>query len=188
MCLRSSPWSNGDRSTGRRSTGHIPFWEIVERLSVPGIVQTACLLRETMCRCGVEEPRVAVAALNPHAGEGGLVGQEEQTIITPAIQALREKGLLVAGPVPADTVFVRAMRGEFDGIVFLYHDQGNIAMKAVAFGRGVVIYVGLPLLIVTPGHGSAYDIAGRGIADAGNMIETLKTAAFLARGTRSSSR
>jgi len=126
-------WSSIFRAT---VTGHMPFREIVEHLSTPGIVQTAQLLRETMCRCGVEQPCLAVAALNPHGGEGGLFGQEEQTVIAPAVRALAESGLSVAGPIPADTVFVRAIKGEFDGIVFLYHDQGNIAMNARHRGEG----------------------------------------------------
>ena len=171
-------WGSVFRAT---VTGHVPFREIVERLSVPEIVATAQVLSETIRLFDIERPRLAVAALNPHGGEGGLVGDEEGRIIAPAVEALAGDGMDVKGPIPADTVFVRAMRGEFDGVVFLYHDQGNIAMKAVAFGQAVVIYRGVPMPIVTPGHGSAYDIAGRGIADAENMLEALKTVAFLAR-------
>ncbi len=161
-------------------TGHIPFREIVEHLTWSDIVDAAHVLREMIVRFGIQQPRLAVAALNPHAGDGGLLGDEERTIITPAVESLIESGMDVKGPIPADTVFVRAQQGEFDGIVFLYHDQGNIAMKAVAFGEGVVIYAGLPMIAATPGHGSAYDIAGQGIAREGNMIETLKTVAQLA--------
>lgn len=166
-------------------TGHVPFREIAERLNGPEIVAAAHRLRVVILRFddlppGRQEPRLAVAALNPHGGEGGLLGDEERTIIAPAIASLAATGLNVVGPIPADTIFVRAMKGEFDGLVFLYHDQGNIAMKAVAFGRGVVIYTDLPMAVVTPGHGSAYDIAGRGIADEGNMTETLRAAASLA--------
>jgi len=170
-------WGNLLRTT---VTEHIPFREIVARLTPDRIVTATEQLMTMMRRLGMEQPRVAVAALNPHGGEGGLFGDEERTIIAPAIEALGERGIVVRGPVPADTVFVRAMRGEFDGVVFLYHDQGNIAMKTAAFGEGVVIYAGLPYTVVTPGHGSALDIAGKGIANPGNMIEAIKTVAALA--------
>jgi len=171
-------WGNLLRTT---VTEHMPFRYIVSRLTPGRIVTAAGQLVAMMRRLGMAQPRVAVAALNPHGGEGGLFGDEERTIITPAIEALAERGIVVRGPVPADTVFVRAMRGEFDGVIFLYHDQGNIAMKAVAFGEGVVIYAGLPYVVVTPGHGSALDIAAKGIANPGNMIEAIKTAAMLAK-------
>ena len=161
-------------------TGHLAFREIVERLNVSGIKETAQILQETIVQFGIKQPRLSIAALNPHAGEGGLFGDEEKTIIEPAIESLLEEGLDVRGPIPADTVFVRAMRGEYEGIVFLYHDQGNIAMKAIAFGQGVVVYARMPWVIVTPGHGSAYDIAGQGVADATNMAEAVKIAVMLA--------
>lgn len=161
-------------------TGHIPFREIVAHLKPSAIADAAQVLQETIVRFGIQQPRLAVAALNPHAGERGLIGDEEQTIIAPAVESLIESGMDVKGPIPADTVFARAQQGEFDGIVFLYHDQGNIAMKSVAFGEGVVIYAGLPVIAATPGHGSAYDIAGKGIARESNMIETLKTVVQLA--------
>jgi 4-hydroxythreonine-4-phosphate dehydrogenase len=161
-------------------TGHIAFREIIEQLTKSGIVETAQILQQTMLQFKVQQPRLAIAALNPHAGEGGLFGDEEETLISPAIEFLRDSEVDVKGPIPADTVFVRAVKGEFDGVVFLYHDQGNIAMKAVAFGQGVVIYARMPWVIVTPGHGSAYDIAGQGVADAANMAEAVNTAALLA--------
>lgn len=170
-------WGNLLRTT---VTEHTAFRNILSRLTPGRIVTATEQLVAMMRRLGMEQPRVAVAALNPHGGEGGLFGDEERTIIQPAIEALAERGIVVRGPVPADTVFVRAMRGEFDGVTFLYHDQGNIAMKTAAFGEGVVIYAGLPLTIVTPGHGSALDIAGKGIANPGNMVEAVKTAAMLA--------
>lgn len=167
-------------------TGHIPFREILEHLTSSGIVDAAHVLQQTIVRFGIQQPRLALAALNPHAGDRGLLGDEERTIITPAVESLAESGMDVKGPIPADTVFVRAQQGEFDGIVFLYHDQGNIAMKAVAFGEGVVIYAGLPVIVATPGHGSAYDIAGNGIAREANMIQTLRTVAQLAGADKSS--
>ena len=117
---------------------------------------------------------VAVAGLNPHAGDGGLYGDEEETILSPVIARLRAEGLPVSGPYAPDTVFVRAMRGEFRGVVFLYHDQGNIAMKSAMFGEGVVLYAYAPCPLVSVGHGSALDIAGKGVADSGNMSECIR--------------
>jgi 4-hydroxy-L-threonine phosphate dehydrogenase PdxA len=169
-------WKNIFRTT---VVGHVPFRDIASQIDEAKIVRTAVTLEETIRLFGVLKPRIGVAALNPHGGEGGLCGDEEITVIGPAVQRLREMSICADGPIPADTVFVRAMKGEFDGVVFLYHDQGTIAMKAVAFGNAVVIYAGLPFLIVTPSHGSAHDIAGKGIACPDNMIETLKTAAMI---------
>jgi 4-hydroxythreonine-4-phosphate dehydrogenase len=165
-----------------RSTvvGHVPFREIPARLTEEGIIKTGLQLYEVMRRFGIEKPLLAVAALNPHAGENGLFGDEEERIIRPAVASLREEGICATGPVPADTVFVRAMRGEFDGVLFLYHDQGNIAMKTAFFGEGVVIYTGIPYVITSTGHGSAFDIVGRGCADEGNMIRAIQTAIRLA--------
>ena len=163
-------------------TGHVRFREIADGITESGIVSAATSLQRVIARFGIVEPRLAVAALNPHAGEGGLFGDEEETTIAPAIASLRRDGIDVSGPVPADTVYVRAMRGEFDGVVFLYHDQGNTAMKAAAFGRGVVIYTGIPLVVVSTAHGTAFDIAGKGIADAGNMVEAVQTAVQMVAG------
>jgi 4-hydroxythreonine-4-phosphate dehydrogenase len=156
--------------------GHCAFAKIVERLTTEGIVQTGEQLLAVMSRFGQRDRGIAVAALNPHAGEGGLFGDEEARVIEPAIVALRRSGANVTGPWPADTVFLKARRGDVGGVVFLYHDQGNIAMKSGFFGESVLIYTNVPCPIVSVGHGSALDIAGQGIADAGNMticIETL---------------
>ena len=155
--------------------GHCAFVQIAERLSTAGIVETGRQLLATMARFGARQRGIAVAALNPHAGEGGLFGDEEARIIEPAVAALRAAGDTVIGPCPADTVFVRAMRGEVGGVVFLYHDQGNIAMKSGFFGESVLIYSNVPLPIVSVGHGSALDIAGRGVADPGNMALAIST-------------
>ena len=114
------------------------------------------------------------AGLNPHAGDEGMYGDEEERILAPAIRQLQQEGLPISGPYPADTVFVRAMKGDFRGIVFLYHDQGNIAMKSAMFGEGVVIYGPAPCPVVTVGHGSALDIAGKNIADPANTIECIR--------------
>ena len=122
---------------------------------------------------GVSVPRIAVAALNPHAGEGGLLGTEEITVIGPAIEKSRAIGAEVKGPFPADTLFIAARRGDFDGVVTMYHDQGQIALKLLGFDRGVTLGGGLPVVITTPAHGTAFDIAGKGIADVGASERSL---------------
>ncbi len=129
---------------------------------------------------GVERPRLAVAALNPHAGEGGLMGFEDDEVLAPAIREARELGLDVTGPHPADTVFVRATRGEFDCVLACYHDQGLIPVKLLAFGTAVNVTLGLPIVRTSVDHGTAFDIAGRGIADPGSLIEAVRLAAELA--------
>lgn len=164
--------------------GHVPFREIVNQLTVPKIVSSSQLLYQTICDFEIREPRIAIAALNPHAGEDGLFGDEEEKIIRPAIENLKQNNINVKGYFPADTIFLQALKGELDGIVFLYHDQGNIAMKTAAFKQGVVvIYRGLPQIIATPCHGSALDIAGQNKADPKDMFEAIKTVAYLARNT-----
>ncbi len=159
-----------------RSTvvGHCAFREIVERLTPAGIIKTAHNLLDTMAIfMPKEDCKIAVSALNPHAGEDGLFGNEEATIIQPAIDQLVAEGYQVIGPSPADTVFLKARNGEVGGVVFLYHDQGNIAMKSCFFGDGVLIYVGSPAKIVSVGHGPAYGKAGKGTADPKNMISSM---------------
>lgn len=155
--------------------GHCAFREIVDRLTPDGIVGTAHALLDTMeIFLGRENCRIAVAALNPHAGEDGLFGNEETAIIQPAIDRLLAEGDQVIGPCPADTVFLKARNGEVGGVVFLYHDQGNIAMKSCFFGDGVLIYTGVPANIVSVGHGPAYGKAGKGTADPKNMISSME--------------
>jgi 4-hydroxythreonine-4-phosphate dehydrogenase len=124
-----------------------------------------------------------VAGLNPHAGEHGLFGDEEQRIMIPAIDACRSRGIDVSGPFPGDTIFVRASRGEFDVVVAAYHDQGLIPVKLLAFGRAVNVTLGLPIIRTSVDHGTAFDIAGKGIADAGSMIAAVRLAAQLATKT-----
>lgn len=154
--------------------GHVRFSEIASRLTVKGVCDTADCLVGVMKRfMPQEDVTIAVAALNPHAGEDGLFGDEEQTILEPAIEKLREKGVQVIGPCPADTVYRRAQIGEVGGIVYLYHDQGNIAMKAASFGEGVLIYTNIPARVVSVGHGGAFDVAGKGIASAENFTASL---------------
>ncbi len=155
-------WNNIFRSS---LTGHVPLREVADLVTQERIVPLIKNLSDTMKRQGVASPRIGVAALNPHAGEGGAFGDEEIREIAPAVESAKKMGIGVSGPHPADTIFVRAMKGDFNGIVFLYHDQGNIGMHTAAFGKGVMIYSGLPFPCAGPTHGTAYDIAGQGKAD-----------------------
>jgi 4-hydroxythreonine-4-phosphate dehydrogenase len=133
---------------------------------------------------GFGRPRLAVAGLNPHAGEHGVIGPEDETVLRPAVDACRRDGILVDGPFPADTLFVRAVRGEFDAVVACYHDQGLVPIKLVAFGHAVNVTLGLPIIRTSVDHGTAFDIAGRGIADPGSLIEAVLLAARLAAARR----
>ncbi|MEN8376284.1 MAG: 4-hydroxythreonine-4-phosphate dehydrogenase PdxA [Gemmatimonadota bacterium] len=129
---------------------------------------------------GIAEPRVALCALNPHASDGGLFGTEEADVLAPAVQGLRHAGVDASGPFPADTVFTRALRGEFDAVIAPYHDVGMAAFKTAAFGTGVNVTLGLPFPRTSPDHGTAMDIAGRGVADPTSMNEAIGLAAHLA--------
>jgi 4-hydroxythreonine-4-phosphate dehydrogenase len=130
---------------------------------------------------GVKKPRIGIAALNPHAGEQGLFGDEEARVIGPAAKTAQAQGILASDPLPADTLFGKAARGDYDGIVALYHDQGLIPLKMVAFGSCVNLTVGLPIIRTSVDHGTAFDIVGKGIADPGSLIEAVKLAARLAQ-------
>lgn len=157
--------------------GHCAFREIADNLTTEKIVQTAEALYSVISTFKPEKKcTLAIAALNPHAGENGLFGDEEARIISPAIDTLNERGISSSGPWPADTVFLRSVDGRDDGVVFLYHDQGNIAMKSKFFGDGVLIYTNIPAIICSVGHGSALDIAGKGIANEQNMKSCIDTA------------
>ncbi len=150
-------------------TTHVALRDVPALLTTQRIVSTGKVTREGLGRWfGVEAPRLAICALNPHAGEQGLFGDEEARILAPAARALG-----AAGPLPADTVFVRAMRGEFDAVLAPYHDVGMTAIKVAAFGRGVNVTLGLPFLRTSPDHGTALDIAGTGQADPSSMIEAI---------------
>jgi 4-phospho-D-threonate 3-dehydrogenase / 4-phospho-D-erythronate 3-dehydrogenase len=147
---------------------------------------TIDLTARELPRFGVARPRIAVAGLNPHAGEHGLFGHEEETAIRPAIDACRGRGIDVSGPFPGDTVFVRARRGDFDVVVACYHDQGLIPMKLVAFGQAVNVTLGLPIVRTSVDHGTAFDIAGKGIANEHSLIEAIDYAERLAAGASAS--
>jgi 4-hydroxythreonine-4-phosphate dehydrogenase len=130
---------------------------------------------------GIKQPRIAVAALNPHAGEGGLFGTEERTAIGPGVARARAQGFSAVGPLPADTLIGQAARGKYDAVVAMYHDQGLIPLKLTAFGKSVNITVGLPIIRTSVDHGTAYDIVGQGRADDGSLVEAIRLAALFAR-------
>ena len=164
------------------ATTHLPLGDVAAAVTRPRLeAQTRLAVQALRDWWQVERPRVALCALNPHASDGGLFGDEEERVFRPAVTALRAEGLDVAGPIPADTVFVRAIRGEFDVVVAPYHDVGMAAFKTASFGSGVNVTVGLPFVRTSPDHGTALDIAGRGLADAASMREAVHLAARLAR-------
>ena len=167
-------------------TIHCALAEVPGRLSIEAIMKTAEITRAGLQRYFTPhaEPRIAIAALNPHAGEGTLFGREEQTIITPAIERLRARGFDVSGPHPPDTVFYAAARGNYDVVVCMYHDQGLIPLKLLHFDDGVNITLGLPIIRTSVDHGTAYDIAGRGQASPASLMSAIKTAAAMARAAQ----
>ncbi|HEX6156211.1 MAG TPA: 4-hydroxythreonine-4-phosphate dehydrogenase PdxA [Burkholderiales bacterium] len=164
-----------------RVTSHIPLAEVSENLSIEKIVAALELTTTALRAAGFAPPRIGVAALNPHAGDGGNFGREEIDIIEPAVKKAKAKGLPADGPYPADTVFVRAKAGQFDAVLTMFHDQGQIAMKLLGFDRGVTLLGGYPFPICTPAHGTAYDIAGKGVANVGAARAALLLAAKMAR-------
>ena len=166
-----------------RVTSHIPLAKVSASLSIANIVEALELTTTALKAAGFNPPRIGVAALNPHAGDGGNFGREEIDIIEPAVKKAKAKGLPADGPYPADTVFVRAKGGQFDAVLTMYHDQGQIAMKLMGFDRGVTVLGGFPFPICTPAHGTAYDIAGKGIANVGAARAALLLAASMARQT-----
>jgi 4-hydroxythreonine-4-phosphate dehydrogenase len=162
-------------------TTHIGLLDAVEKIDSGLVERTIRRGRDLLVRAGFTDPRIAVCGINPHAGEGGLFGRgEEESKIVPAITACRARGWRVEGPLPADTLFFRAMRDDFDLIVAMYHDQGHGPVKAVAFDLGVNVTAGLPVVRTSVDHGTAFDIAGTGKADERSMLEALRQAALLA--------
>lgn len=162
-------------------TLHMPLREVFEHLSQHAVAEKIELLESVMRKLCPQPPRLAVAALNPHASDGGLFGDEERTIIEPAVRQARAAGCNVAGPIPSDTLFVRAQAGEFDGVVAMYHDQGHIALKLLSGLAAVNITLGLPIVRTSVAHGTAYDLAGKGVADPASLIEATRVAALLVR-------
>ncbi len=158
-------------------TTHLALARVPATLSSKRIVKTIEMTAEHLARFhGIGQPRLAVAGLNPHAGEAGAFGDEEERIVAPAVQQAREQGFTTEGPFPADTVFVRASRGEFDGVICLYHDQGLIPLKLLSWEDGVNVTLGLPIVRTSPDHGTAFDIAGQGKADPRSMRAALTLA------------
>jgi 4-hydroxythreonine-4-phosphate dehydrogenase len=147
-----------------RVTSHVPLKDVVGLITRESVLEAIRFVDAALRRAGREAPRISVAALNPHAGDGGLFGREEIDVIAPAVEAARGEGLAADGPWPADTVFLRGRDGQCDAVVTMYHDQGQIAMKLMGFDRGVTVQGGLPVPITTPAHGTAFDIAGKGVA------------------------
>ncbi|MBX3437679.1 MAG: 4-hydroxythreonine-4-phosphate dehydrogenase PdxA [Planctomycetaceae bacterium] len=161
------------------TTLHTSIASVPGLLSAERITETITLTNSFLRRIGCPEPRIGVCALNPHAGEDGLFGREEEELIRPAVETIHHRGVLAQGPLPADTLLKRAVDGEFDGVVAMYHDQGHIALKLIAFGRAVNVTLGLPIVRTSPSHGTAFDIADKFQADSAGMIAAIRLAARL---------
>ncbi|MBN1876098.1 MAG: 4-hydroxythreonine-4-phosphate dehydrogenase PdxA [Anaerolineae bacterium] len=161
-------------------TRHIPFRSIADHLSVAQVLDTIVITHEGMRKLGFEAPRLAVAGLNPHNGDNGLMGREELDIIAPAVAAAQAQGIDVRGPIPADSVFFQAIRGDYNVVVCQYHDQGHIAVKTHGFEKSITITLGLPIIRTSADHGTAFDIAGRGIANDESMTAAILEAAQMA--------
>jgi 4-hydroxythreonine-4-phosphate dehydrogenase len=161
-------------------TTHAPLRDVAKLITGRKIVEVIELSDQICRQFGVRRPRIAVAGLNPHAGEGGLLGDEERHIISPAVKRAARRGIAVSGPYSADTLFYRAAHGEFDAVVAMYHDQGLAPFKLIAFDNGVNLTLGLPFIRTSPDHGTAPDIAGKGIARPDGMIAAINMAAQLA--------
>ncbi len=163
---------------------HVALADVPRMLTREHMAATIRLAAGELPRFGFERPKLAVAGLNPHAGEHGVIGREDDEALRPAVADCRAEGIAVEGPFPADTLFVRAVRGEFDAVVACYHDQGLVPIKLVAFGHAVNVTLGLPIVRTSVDHGTAFDIAGKGVADPGSLIEAVKLAARLASARR----
>jgi 4-hydroxythreonine-4-phosphate dehydrogenase len=186
MMLASSASPDGSKHPLRviLATTHLPLRDVPAAVTPQAIMDAADVTRRGLVEWfGIEAPRIALCALNPHAGDGGRFGNEDDTLLRPAAQRAG-----IAGPFPADTVFVRAMRGEFDAVIAPYHDVGMTAIKVAAFGRAVNVTLGLPFPRTSPDHGTALDIAGRGIADPASMKESVRVCAAIARRLASAAR
>src|SRR5947209_2085644 len=178
MCL------TGGKLTVALVTSHIPFAKVSSALAQNGIVRVGLLLAGFLRRRGIKSPRIGVAGLNPHAGESGKIGREEIEIIEPAVRELQSRTSnqesRIVGPASPDTVFHRAVEGEFDAVLCMYHDQGLIPLKLHAFHNGVNTTLGLPFPRTSPDHGTAFEIAGKGIAKPDSMIAAINLAVELA--------
>ena len=171
---------------------HVALADVPKRVTPERLRRVFTLTHAALLDLGIEKPRIGVCALNPHAGEGGLFGREDQDIVAPVIEEFRSQGIAIEGPVPGDTIYVKALAGQFDAVVAMYHDQGHVAVKTLGFAMdpqtglmsslsGVNVTLGLPIIRTSVDHGTAFDIAGQGIANAASMIEAIELAAQMAR-------
>jgi 4-hydroxythreonine-4-phosphate dehydrogenase len=165
-----------------RVTSHVSLRTALDMITPERITSAVELAQNTLRAAGHEKPRIAVAALNPHSGENGLFGDEEIRIIRPTVEKLRARGFACVGPISSDAIFLKALRGEYDAVVMMYHDQGQIATKLLGFNKGVTVTAGLSSVFTTPAHGTAYDIVGQGKADPGAMEHALLMNIKLASG------
>ncbi|GAA2313569.1 4-hydroxythreonine-4-phosphate dehydrogenase PdxA [Streptomyces kunmingensis] len=163
-----------------RITSHIPMADVADRITAARVTEIVVMFEEMLRDSGIAAPRVGVAALNPHNGENGIFGRHEIDEIAPGVAAARAKGIDVQGPFSADTIFLKGRDGVFDGIVTMYHDQGQIAMKLLGFDGGVTIQGGLPVPVTTPAHGTAFEIVGKGVADTNSASNAFEIAATIA--------
>jgi 4-hydroxythreonine-4-phosphate dehydrogenase len=177
--LRGAGRGQGEGFGVTHVTLHMALRDVFAQLSPEAILEKIVLTDTMLARLLGRRSRIGVCGLNPHAGDGGLFGDEERNLIAPAVQAARKKGIQASGPWPSDTLFLRAKEGDFDGLVAMYHDQGHIAVKLLAGYRAVNISLGLPIVRTSVAHGTAYDIAGKGLADAAGLIEAVRMAARL---------
>jgi 4-hydroxythreonine-4-phosphate dehydrogenase len=157
-------------------TIHRSLRSVPDAITAEEVRRVARLLHAELAVFGLDHPRLALCGLNPHAGEGGLFGNEETLVLGPAVAALRAEGLDIRGPLPADSLFVRAQRGDFDAVIAAYHDQGLIPVKLLAFGHAVNVTIGLPFVRTSVDHGTGFDIVEKGIADAGSLVHAMTLA------------
>jgi 4-hydroxythreonine-4-phosphate dehydrogenase len=165
-----------------RVTSHIPLKDVAGRLSIQHIVEAILLADQTLKKAGYANPRIAVAALNPHAGDGGAIGREEIDIIQPAVIEAQQHQVNVAGPFPSDTLYLKVRDGHYDCALSMYHDQGQIAIKLLGFDQGVSVLGGLPIPIATPAHGTAFDIVGTNRANVQPALNALRIVSAMASG------
>jgi 4-hydroxythreonine-4-phosphate dehydrogenase len=165
-------------------TVHVALKDVAALLTPQLVDHTIALTVAALQRFGTPKPRLALAGLNPHAGEEGVIGSEDDRVLKPAVERAHANGIDIKGPIPGDTVFLRASRGEFDCVIACYHDQGLIPVKLLAFGTAVNVTIGLPIIRTSVDHGTAFDIAGQGIADPGSMIAAVKLAVDMVNAKR----
>ncbi|KAF0228329.1 MAG: 4-hydroxythreonine-4-phosphate [Beijerinckiaceae bacterium] len=163
-----------------RVTSHVPISKVASLITHDNVLRSLVLTDQAMRESGYARPRIAIAALNPHAGDGGNFGREDMDVLEPVVAEGKQRGIACEGPFPSDTVFLRAKKGEFDAVLTMYHDQGQIAMKLIGFDQGVTMLGGYPFPLLTAAHGSAYDIAGKGIANPGAMFNAMRLAGRMA--------